>query len=119
MSRVQKLHRRLRLLEKEFALRLREEFLSRYSMFLLRKYSSFWTKPPLEETASLERLERQIIALRTKLNEPLAKSPVSVVREFAARAKTLGTPYRRDSRKPLEKEMLAKLDDLLAGYENS
>ena len=114
MSRTNKIYERLDQLETEFRKRLTDEFQKgpsgAWSRYLSRKIphlmdGRFWRNA---EAAELEMMEKDIVALREKLGEPISESPVNILREFCKRRSELKDPHS-GSEAALVKEMLSKL----------
>jgi hypothetical protein len=113
MKRTEKLFARLENLEDEYRKLIIREFerASRhlYSRYLIRKTASFlpgkyWRD---SDTAYIERVEKEIIALRKKLHEPLSESPVAVVSEFVSKCEDIKDWRAEETH--FAKQILAKL----------
>gem|GEM_PF-2783897 len=113
MSRAEKLYDRLDALESEYsqmiAGELRRWITDGFSMMLHRAIflpylGRFWQRNQMR----FKWLEKEIVSLRHKLNEPLADSPVGV---FRALSRSLNGPARSDDSmlKPILRSALEQL----------
>jgi len=88
VSRTQSLYARLEDLEAQFAARLlaevEREAKRRSSMFLLRRMTPYFGGKTYRShrVEDLEKLYAELLALKAKLHDPLARGPVAIVRSY-------------------------------------
>ena len=89
MARTDKLYARLDRLEKKMLDMLLIEFEAEFSEYLTRKKSKLHQGKTrvYNEVAELEEVEKEILMLREKLQEPAAGTTLGVLDEYIARAR--------------------------------
>src|SRR5687767_13007604 len=95
MSRIDSFYRRLEASEAEFRKLLIRELEGGYSQYLNRRTSNTFAGRSWRsmESRDLEKLEREISALRTKLGESPSDGPLRLVEEFAASYRDSGKEW--------------------------
>ena len=93
MSRGEKLYERLDALERDYqkmaAAELARTLADGYSSMLAVKAWG-WNPRRFKERQRLDKLEKEILAIREKLNEPLQDSPVATIRHVCEKLVEVG-----------------------------
>ena len=114
MNRTEKLFDSLANLEAQFLKMVIDEFEHRYpSSYLSRKTSHAFDgkKWRNARTGELERLEKEILALREKLGEPVAEGPIAVVHDFVAAREAANDRYHGGIER-LQREARERLEEM-------
>jgi hypothetical protein len=112
MRRNETLLNRLGEIESQFRELLRHEFKTvsdgKFSQYLWKSDSTWGRKWRDEHSQMLEKLEKEILQLREKLQLPVGESPVSFVEEFVEQRNGLKDRFHGGA-KHLADEMLKRL----------